>query len=214
MQVAETFSHKSGEQFIEDNHLVELMELYDYVDSLNAKSVLTKQTRERSKPPLLFSPVDMNAHFKQNLSSNGWYPNTRRISLQGRAEFREIDGLKNRVGLEIQFGKYAFMGYDIFSKMVIFSNLDLIDCGIEVVVMPSMIRNMSTGVSSFNQIVMDMEARGEADIDIPTLIVGIEPTAQEWIEVTEKRARFSANPQQLINDGEVSMRRGGGIPGP
>jgi len=125
-----------------------------------------------------------------------------------------MDGIKNRVGLEIQFGKYAFMGYDIFSKMVIFSNRDLIDCGIELVVMASMLRSMSTGVSSFNQIVMDMEARGEADIDIPTLVVGMEPTDEELREVQDKRRRFIENPDQLIESGEVSRGRGGAKPGP
>jgi hypothetical protein len=97
-----------------------------------------------------------------------------------------MDGLKNRVGLEIQFGKYAFMGYDIFSKMPIFAKNNLIDCGIEVVAMPSLLKYMSTGVSSFNQIVMDMEARGVADIDIPTLIVGVDCTDEEWAIVNTR----------------------------
>ena len=128
--------------------------------------------------------------------------------MEGGAEFREMDGIKNRVGLEVQFGKYAFMGYDIFSKMPIFAKRGLIDCGIELVVMPSIIKNMSTGVSSFAQIVMDMKARGVADIDIPTLVLGFECTPSEWVEVERIR--------KLHKDGkEIALRQmKGNRPGP
>ena len=53
------------------------------------------------------------------------------------------------------------MGYDILSKMVLFKNHNRIDCGIEVVVVSSMIKEMSTGVSSFDQIVLDLKERGD-----------------------------------------------------
>lgn len=99
-----------------------------------------------------------------------------------------MDGVKNGVGLEIQFGKYAFMGYDILSKPI-FAAKGMIDCGIEVVSMKSLSTGklsetvlveeatgyrMSTGVSFFEQIKADLEARGAADLDIPVLILGID----------------------------------------
>ena len=89
------------------------------------------------------------------------------LSFDGEKGFREMDGIKNKVGLEIQFGKYAFMAYDIFSKMPIFHKRGLIDCGIELVLSHNMIKDFSTGVGSFNQIVvLDMKERGVADLDI------------------------------------------------
>ena len=80
--------------------------------------------------------------------------------------------------------------------------------------MPSLIPNMSTGVSSFTQIVMDMKARGVADIDIPTLIIGIECTPQELIDVQTKRTKFLTNRDAMIANGEVSGGRKGAKPGP
>ena len=68
----------------------------------------------------------------------------------------EMDGIKNKVGLEIQFGKYAFMGYDIFSKMIIFKNLKYIECGVEIVPSSELVKQMSTGVSSFEQLLVDV----------------------------------------------------------
>jgi len=223
MKITGIYGHKDGQNYLERRHPDELSEVISVTESLNPAVALTKQSSEKTKPPLLFSPVDMNDFLKTTLSPRGWTepaPNSKkgfrepRIYLEGGREFREMDGIKNKVGLEIQFGKYAFMGYDIFSKMVIFSKRNLIDCGIELVVMPSMISNMSTGVSSFTQIVMDMRARGEADLDIPTLILGMEPTTEEWEEVEDKRDRFRKNKAELIANGEVSSGREGAKPGP
>ena len=82
--------------------------------------------------------------------------------------------MKDRVGVEVQFGKYAFMVYNVCAKMTIFSNLDVIDVGIEIVPVKRMQAGMSTGVSFFEQFVWDLERRGTADIDIPVAILGID----------------------------------------
>ena len=107
--------------------------------------------------------------------------------------YLEMDGIKNKVGLEIQFGKYAFMAYDIFSKMPIFHKRGLIDCGIELVLSHNMIKDVSTGIGSFKQIARDMRERGVADLDIPTLVIGIECTNKEWSLVSELREKFKTN---------------------
>lgn len=223
MIVGDCYSHKGGLDYIQRNFPDELQEIYNAINQVRAVDVLTKRSAEASKPALLFSPEAMNSSIKNYLSPLGWTepaPGTAkgfrepRISLEGGREFREMDGIKNKVGLEIQFGKYAFMGYDIFSKMPIFAKLGHIVCGIEVVAMPSLIPNMSTGVSSFSQITMDMRARGEADIDIPTLIIGIDCSDAGWADVENKRQRFLFNPQALLDSGEVSAPRRGAKPGP
>jgi hypothetical protein len=84
-----------------------------------------------------------------------------------------MDFLKNKVGVEIQFGKYSFMVYNVCAKMTIFSNLGFIDVGIEVVPVKELALKMSTGVSYFEQFTWDLDQRGVADIDIPVLIMGI-----------------------------------------
>jgi hypothetical protein len=87
--------------------------------------------------------------------------------------FREIDFLKNRLGVEVQFGKYAFMVYNVCAKMTIFHNEGSIDAGVEIVLIKELASEMSTGVSHFEQLVWDLERRGVSNIDIPVLILGI-----------------------------------------
>ena len=90
-----------------------------------------------------------------------------------RGAFREIDFVKNRIGVEVQFGKYAFMVYNVCAKMTIFHKLDVIDVGVEIVPLKAFANEMSTGVSYFEQFLWDLEHRGVADIDIPVLILGV-----------------------------------------
>lgn len=194
MEITGVYSHKGGLEYIQQFHSSELKEVYDSVNAITVEASLTKLSSERTKKPLLFSPISLNEQIKKFLHPLGWTGKSDgkkgfkepRIKYSG-SQFREMDGIKNKVGLEVQFGKYAFMGYDIFLKMPVFAKRGLITCGIELVVMPSMIPNMSTGVSSYAQIVADMEARGVADLDVPTLVLGFECTESEWITVEEMR---------------------------
>ncbi|MGB9595254.1 MAG: BglII/BstYI family type II restriction endonuclease [Candidatus Poribacteria bacterium] len=60
-----------------------------------------------------------------------------------------MDFVKGGLGVEIQFGKYSFMVYNVAAKMTIFHNLGFINAGIEIVPLKLLADNMSTGVSFF-----------------------------------------------------------------
>ena len=88
--------------------------------------------------------------------------------------FRDMDFLKEKLGVEVQFGKYSFMVYNVAAKMTIFRNLGVIDAGIEVVPVKRFSLQMSSGVSYFEQFTWDLEQRGISNIDVPVLILGID----------------------------------------
>jgi len=90
-----------------------------------------------------------------------------------------MDFVKEKLGVEVQFGKYSFMVYNVCAKMTIFRNLKIIDTGVEIVPVKAFTRKdgrraMSTGVSYFEQFCWDLEHRGVSDIDIPVLILGVQ----------------------------------------
>jgi hypothetical protein len=91
-----------------------------------------------------------------------------------RGAFRDMDFVKKMLGVEVQFGKYSFMVYNVCAKMTIFHKQGHIDAGIEIVPMKHLAQQMSSGVSYFEQFVWDLEQRGVSDIDIPVLIIGID----------------------------------------
>ena len=204
MRVARTYSFKGGERYLRSKHPAELRDVFGAIEKVDAMSCLTKRSAEKTmRGALLFSPKDMNDFLALSLHKKGWIKKSTDTSKGyskprhsfGEGRFREMDGIKNKVGLEIQFGKYAFMGYDIFSKMVIFKNLGYITCGIEVVPTQELSCNMSTGVSSFEQLLIDFENRGESNIDIPVLVVGIGLTDQEK-KATKRKQGVSCRTKQ------------------
>jgi len=177
MKVVEEFSHKGGREFIREKFPREMDEIYQVISKVDLNSYKTKTSREKTMPgKMLYSPVALNKAFKSEFESLGWSSHKRnRIYLPfGKGAFREMDFIKNRLGVEVQFGKYAFMAYNVCAKMTIFHNKGFIDAGVEIVPMKRMVDEMSSGVSYFEQIKWDLEARGVADIDIPVIIMGID----------------------------------------
>jgi hypothetical protein len=187
MIVAGIYSFNRGREVIEEKYAAELKEVIDVITNVQSSAHKVKESREKTMPGrLLFSPPALNIAFKQRFTEHGWI--SHRVSCDYPTQFytaeyqpaatfagafREIDFVKNRVGVEVQFGKYAFMVYNVCAKMTIFHNLDFIDVGIEIVPIKDFADEMSTGVSYFEQFVWDLEQRGVSNIDIPVLVLGI-----------------------------------------
>ena len=184
MKIVAIHSHKNGHDFLKKNHPNEFKEIQKVIKNTKAGKHKTKTSKEKTmKGKKLYAPKKLNIEMKEEFEKLGW--KAHKISVTTKVknppykeEFvgsREVDYLRNKVAVEVQFGKYAFMAYDMFSKMPIFHKKGLIDCGVEIVPMQTMMQKMSTGVSSYQQILCDFDLRGAADIDIPTVVIGIVP---------------------------------------
>lgn len=187
MRIAGIYSFKKGREVIEADFAAELREIKDAIAGVDATKHKTKVSREKTMPGrMLYKPGSLNKAFKREFGERGWsnhkiaaeYPTEFYTPDYERPEtvrgaFRDMDFVKNRVGVEVQFGKYAFMVYNVAAKMTIFHNQGIIDAGVEIVPLKEFADGMSTGVSYFEQFVWDLEQRGVADIDIPVLILGI-----------------------------------------
>lgn len=135
----------------------------------------------------LYHPDSLNRAFEREFKKRSWQTHNRihcdyptqyytpgyQPSTKSRGAFRDIDFVKNKVGTEVQFGKYSFMVYNVCAKMTIFHKMGLIDVGIEIVPVKDFVVEMSSGVSYFEQFVWDLDQRGVSNIDIPVLILGI-----------------------------------------
>ncbi|MEM0050796.1 MAG: BglII/BstYI family type II restriction endonuclease [Candidatus Bathyarchaeia archaeon] len=177
MRVVDYYDHKGGRAFIESRFPEEFKEILEVISRVDLNKYKTKRSKEKTMPgKMLYSPVGLNKAFKEEFESMGWssYKQNRIMLPFSNGAFREMDFIKNKLGVEVQFGKYAFMAYNVSAKMTIFHNKGYIDAGVEIVPMKKMADEMSTGVSYFEQIRWDLEARGVADIDIPVVIIGID----------------------------------------
>lgn len=188
MKLVGEYSFNSGKKTVKIHYRDLLDEITGVIRSVDANKCKTKKSKEKTMPGrLLFSPRALNLAFKRQFVKKKWQ--TVRILCEyskdhyldgytpkrpNRGAFREMDFVKRKLGVEVQFGKYAFMVYNVCAKMTIFSKLSHIDCGVEIVPVKAFADQMSTGVSYFEQFIWDLEHRGVADIDIPVLVLGID----------------------------------------
>jgi hypothetical protein len=191
MKVVAEYNFNNGKEFINKKYNDELWEIYQVINSVDAINYKTKISEEKTMVgKMLFSPSELNKAFKKSFKLLGWdhhkvecnyeqgtyLDNYRPAVTSGVKPFRDMDFIKKpkKLGVEVQFGKYAFMVYNVCAKMTIFKNLGIIDAGIEIVPVKILADEMSTGVSYFEQFAWDLHIRGVSNIDIPVLILGID----------------------------------------
>jgi hypothetical protein len=187
MRIVGEYSFNKGNEFVGKKFPRLLEEIRQVIQLVDAARCRTKTSEEKIMPGrVLYDPRSLNKAFKREFSRFGWhkqkvvcdYP-TKYYTADYRAPrlkagaFREMDFVKDKLGVEVQFGKYAFMVYNVCAKMTIFNKLGYITAGVEIVPIKEFAEEMSTGVSYFEQFVWDLEQRGVSDIDIPVLILGI-----------------------------------------
>ncbi len=186
MRIQGIYSFNKGKEIIERAHPQLVIEIQEIILSIDASQYKNKESKEKTmKGKMLFSPRRLNKAFKLEFEKAGWnkvrvpcdysrnYYVTSYNGSNTRGAFREMDFVKDKLGVELQFGKYAFMVYNVCAKMTIFNKLNHIKYGIEIVPIKELAESMSTGVSYFEQFVWDLEHRGISDIDIPVMIFGI-----------------------------------------
>jgi len=170
LKIVELYSYKDGQKFVEKHFAPELEDI-----RLALAGVTEKGHRSPTGNGRLL-PGALRRTLKQRFIDQGW--DRQRVKVEmlhapKRAVYRELDFVKNRLGVDVQFGKVALMSYNVVTKMPIFRNEDLIDAGALIVPMKDLAAEMSSGVAYFEQLVWDLEHRGVADVEIPALVLGV-----------------------------------------
>jgi len=203
MEIIETYSHLNGLEFLLVHKPSLWKEIEGVIKSVDAEKCKTKVSKEKGmKGKLLFSPIDMNAEFKELLLYKGWEesrvnywvtkseklvrktlsmsPEEQKKLIEDSGEipifsYNQTDFVKDRVALEVQFGKYAFVAYDLFVKHIAFYIGDKIDVGIEILPMKYLQIQMSSGVPYYEGEFYNVVRQGRGVPAVPLVLVGIEP---------------------------------------
>lgn len=157
------YSHLGGAEILRVRYPKIEKEIDDVIGQI-AGFKKSKVSKEKTKKgALLYDPKDLNRRFKEAFRERGYRElrDTYTISIPNsevaiKGAFKQIDFVKDKVLAEVQFGKYAFMFYDM-AKFQYFFNENKADVGIEIVPCHAMHSQMSTGVSYGEQLVYDIE---------------------------------------------------------
>ena len=203
MKIVARYSHLNGEEYLLV-HLPEIWrEVREVIAGVDAELCRNKISKERGRVgERLYSPEEMNRSFKAGLEGRGWSErrstfwvtdneklmraiHDRPESEQRRAieiaggepimTYNQTDFVKNRVAVEVQFGKYAFVAHDLFVKHLSFYVTDVIDVGIEILPMKSLEREMSSGVPYYERDLMNVLRQGRGVPAVPLVLVGVAP---------------------------------------
>ena len=79
------------------------------------------------------------------------------------------------MAIEVQFGKYAFVAYDLFVKHLAFYVRDQIDVGIEILAMKSLPSDMSSGPAYYEGELYNIVRNGRGVPAVPLVLLGVEP---------------------------------------
>jgi len=201
MRIAETYSHLNGLEFLlvhKPSLWAEIQAVIRKVDAVKCKTKVSEEKTMKGK--LLYSPVDMNDTFKDLLRAKDWQesrvsywvtkneklirktltmpPSEQKKEIAAAGDtpifsYNQTDFVKDRVAVEVQFGKYSFVAYDLFVKHLAFYIGDHIDVGIEILPMKSLQSQMSSGVAYYEGELYNVVRQGRGVPAVPLIIIGL-----------------------------------------
>lgn len=203
MKIAAIYSHLNGLEWIHYHHPDLWAEIKETIEGIDAETHRTKESGEKKRiGTMLYSPDHINKTFTTELNKRGWsesrvsYFVTRDEELAretialdrvdqkklieaGGAEaipsYNQTDFVKNRIAVEVQFGKYSFVAYDLFVKHMAFYVKNEIDCGVEILAMKSMTKDMSSGIAYYEGEIYNVIRQGRGVPAVPLIVIGVEP---------------------------------------
>ncbi len=203
MRIVEAYSHLNGLEFLLVRQPALWSEVEKVIGGIDAAAHKTKQSKEkRMMGQMKYSPRALNQTFKARLDSLGWEESRvkywvthdqklirrtmhlsdveqKRMILDAGEmpilSYNQTDFVKQRVALEVQFAKYAFVAYDLFVKHLAFYVRDEIDVGIEILPMKLLQQEMSSGPGYYEGELYNVIRNGRGVPAVPLVIVGIAP---------------------------------------
>src|ERR1051325_3286075 len=141
MKIIESYSHLNGEEYLLARQPNLYREIKDVIADVNCAGCMTKISKEKTMfGKKLMSPTALNKCFNHEFRKTGWkesryryYVTTDRkqmeellrLELKEQKEhliksgvtdpmvsYKQTDFVKDRVAVEVQFGKYAFVAFD------------------------------------------------------------------------------------------------------
>ena len=203
MRIVERYSHLNGEEYLLVHRPSLWQEVLDVIDSVDAEACKDKVSKEKSRQgQILYSPGSMNKAIAAGFKARGWQDRRQSFFVTSDAQilkqiyhlgvdaqrdaiveaglvpirsYNQTDFVKDRVAVEVQFGKYAFVAHDLFVKHMAFFVSDLIDVGIEVLPMKELEAHMSSGVPYFERDLLNIIRQGRGIPAVPLVLMGIAP---------------------------------------
>jgi Restriction endonuclease BglII len=203
MRIVEHYSHLNGLEYLMVHKPDLWQEIQDVIANVDATQFKTKVSKEKTmRGKMLYAPIEMNKAMDAEFQDRGWSESRtsywvtkdanliRKTMTMTAAEqkkeiiesveiplfsFNQTDFVKDRVAVEVQFGKYSFVAFDLFVKHMAFFVGDVIDLGIEILPMKELQAEMSSGPGYYEGELYNLIRQGRGSPAVPLVVIGIAP---------------------------------------
>jgi hypothetical protein len=203
MRIVEQYSHLNGLEYLLVHKPQLWDEIQQVIAGIDAEACRTKVSKEkRTKDKVFYSPIDMNKRMSEAFAALGWGERRTSYWVTSNAQlirktmtmppaqqkqeieaaglnpifsYNQTDFVKERAAVEVQFGKYSFVAYDLFVKHMAFYVGDVIDVGIEILPMKELQMHMSSGVAYYEGELYNLIREGRGVPAVPLILIGVAP---------------------------------------
>lgn len=203
MKIANIYSHLNGYEHMMVHHKNLWTEIVAAINSIDANAFTKISKAKSSMGKTMYDQKALNKQFESILFPQNWQSVTiqyyvtsdlltareiagirekeeqrRIIESNGYTAFRtnnQVDFVKDRVAVEVQFGKYFSVAYDLHVKHTFFFLRNDIDVGIEIVPTREMCLKMDSGVAWYENELANVVREGRSNPTVPIVMIGIEP---------------------------------------
>ena len=142
------------------------------IESLDCNVFFTKRSKEKNRlGKLLFNPKQFNKSFKEKMYELEW--TSKRVKFQysdGTHGCYEVDFYKDKIAVELQLGKYAFLTDNAIKFDIFRSKYNLLDLGVLIVPDKKLQQQMSSGVGCYQQIIKRLD---DMNYQHPLVVISI-----------------------------------------
>lgn len=217
MKIRYLYSHLNGFEYLLVHKRELWDEIEEVINAIDADMYTKLSNAQNKQGRTLYDQKKLNLEFKTLFLSKGWKDHRQsyyftpdeylarntmdldktqqkeEIEKAGKtpfAGFNQTDFLKENVAIEVQFGKYSFVAYDLFVKHMAFYIANNINVGIEILPTKALQSRMDTGVACYEKEVYNVYRSGRNTPAVPLVIIGIEPNTDEFDYTGEDNSSY------------------------
>ena len=181
MRIVHSHSHLGGAEILQVR-FPDTDRLINEAVAATGNNFRTKESKEKGRVgTMLFDPGAMNDEFERQFQARGFQELRRNVTpnVPGwdtnalKTGSKQIDYALGRVLVEVQFGKYFAMFYDM-AKLEYFYRQNEADVGVEIIPSYRLASEMSSGVGRGEMLVTDIMGLQRSFPTFPVKIIFIE----------------------------------------
>lgn len=203
MKIASFYNHLNAKEYLLVNRPVQFEEIKKCLEQINANDYLKISCDKANLGKIYYDQRKINEAIKHLLNIDNWQElniqyyvtsdekttqeivnisdkNIQKKIIEERGfksylTNNQVDFYKDKIAVEVQFGKYFSVAYDLHVKHTFFYYRNAIDVGVEIIPTKAMEEHMDSGVSWFENEITNVIREGRANPPVPIIILGIEP---------------------------------------